>query len=488
MDTKNVIATLSQNLLDEVKKIMKKEKAEKSEKGESEADEKREHCSEALKGDQHKIDANKNGKVDAHDFHLLRKKKKKVAETYTALKNGEEISEEEVEEAVKEPYAVGMAAAMKATGDKPPLKKSTIMKAHKIAKKIKEDTEEVSEDAEQIDELSTKKLSDYRNKSLSNLEKREKKLKDGLGHGLRMTGSDDEERKIANRVSGIHTSSAKLKAKTGKYNPHPTVGQRIKKALKIEEVELTQEEVEQIDEISAGLARRAADKAYDLGAAERRKTRGNDASPLEKKRNIQGRNFDRYANKKEMANEQAEQIDELSPKTLGSYVKRASTQAFGKGYTGGSMMVRGDMNRDKEEENIGKKTVDKGVRRLAGISKATDKLTKEEQEFIDSLNAMELDEGRGRPPKEGSEAWKKRQAEGAAAADEPRQHPIQQLERIKRDMRGGGDFLHKDGSTHHVKGGDAAKLLDKYHGLKPAEKEDMQREIHGSHAGLKKHL
>ena len=35
--------------------------------------------SEELKGDQHKIDANKNGKVDAHDFHLLRKKKK-VAE------------------------------------------------------------------------------------------------------------------------------------------------------------------------------------------------------------------------------------------------------------------------------------------------------------------------------------------------------------------------------------------------------------------------
>ena len=34
---------------------------------------------EALKGAQHKIDANKNGKVDAHDFELLRKKKK-VAE------------------------------------------------------------------------------------------------------------------------------------------------------------------------------------------------------------------------------------------------------------------------------------------------------------------------------------------------------------------------------------------------------------------------
>jgi hypothetical protein len=34
---------------------------------------------EALEGNQHKIDANKNGKVDAHDFQLLRKKKK-VAE------------------------------------------------------------------------------------------------------------------------------------------------------------------------------------------------------------------------------------------------------------------------------------------------------------------------------------------------------------------------------------------------------------------------
>jgi hypothetical protein len=38
----------------------------------------------------------------------------------------------------KNKYAIGMAAAMKATGDKPPLKKSTITKAHKIADKIKE--------------------------------------------------------------------------------------------------------------------------------------------------------------------------------------------------------------------------------------------------------------------------------------------------------------------------------------------------------------
>ena len=45
-------------------------------------------------------------------------------------------------EKVDEPYAVGMAQAMKSTGDKPPLKKSTITKAHDIAKSIKKDQKE----------------------------------------------------------------------------------------------------------------------------------------------------------------------------------------------------------------------------------------------------------------------------------------------------------------------------------------------------------
>jgi translation elongation factor EF-G len=42
-------------------------------------------------------------------------------------------------EVAKNPYAIGMAAAMKSTGDKPPLAKSTIVKAHDIAKSIKKE-------------------------------------------------------------------------------------------------------------------------------------------------------------------------------------------------------------------------------------------------------------------------------------------------------------------------------------------------------------
>ncbi len=37
---------------------------------------------EELKGNQHKIDANKNGKIDSHDFELLRSKKKKMTEGF----------------------------------------------------------------------------------------------------------------------------------------------------------------------------------------------------------------------------------------------------------------------------------------------------------------------------------------------------------------------------------------------------------------------
>ena len=43
---------------------------------------------------------------------------------------------EDIKEAVDNPYAVGMAVAKKMKNDEPPLKKSTITKAHDIAKSI----------------------------------------------------------------------------------------------------------------------------------------------------------------------------------------------------------------------------------------------------------------------------------------------------------------------------------------------------------------
>ena len=68
--------------------------------------------------------------------HVIRIPVEKLADY---KKKGYVEAESFVPEAANEPYAIGMAAAMKATGDTPPLKKSTITKAHDIAKKVKEE-------------------------------------------------------------------------------------------------------------------------------------------------------------------------------------------------------------------------------------------------------------------------------------------------------------------------------------------------------------
>jgi len=65
------------------------------------------------------------GKISPQEFEVLRKFQQK-----TKINVG-------IREADKNPYAIGMASAMKSTGDKPPLKKSTINKAHAIARAIK---------------------------------------------------------------------------------------------------------------------------------------------------------------------------------------------------------------------------------------------------------------------------------------------------------------------------------------------------------------
>lgn len=65
------------------------------------------------------------GKITPQEFEVLRKFQRQ-----TKINVG-------IREADANPYAIGMSQAMKSTGDKPPLKKSTINKAHAIARSIK---------------------------------------------------------------------------------------------------------------------------------------------------------------------------------------------------------------------------------------------------------------------------------------------------------------------------------------------------------------
>lgn len=72
--------------------------------------------------------------------------------------------------------------------------------------------------------------------------------------------------------------------------------------------------------------------------------------------------------------EEAEQLDELSPKTLSSYAKKAVNQTFSKGVAGGMGLA----SSNKEDEASGHRQVNKAAKRMAGAQKAISKLTKED--------------------------------------------------------------------------------------------------------------
>lgn len=183
---------------------------------------------EALKGDQHKIDANKNGKVDAHDFHLLRKKKK------------------------------------------------------------------VAEEAEELDELSKSTMGAYTKKAAADFSARKPKM-----------GYDGQLKKMQNRTVGVNRALDKM------YG----------------------EEAEQIDEISAEKKDAYAQKA------------GKQLSGLFAKSNTAD-GARKYYNRKnavrKIANEEAEQIDEIldTPKKAADYKAKAEKSFKDNIWKGGEKAVR----------------------------------------------------------------------------------------------------------------------------------------------------
>jgi transposase-like protein len=65
---------------------------------------------------------------------------------------------------------------------------------------------------------------------------------------------------------------------------------------------------------------------------------------------------------------------------------------------------------------------------------------------------------------------------------------MNQLQKAKTSMTGGTTINFTHGDSKHVSGTHAARLLDKYAGMKPNEKEDFQKKIGHSHEKLKSEL
>jgi hypothetical protein len=453
----------------------------------------------------------------------------------------------------------------------------------------------IKEELEELDELSAKKLTDYTAAA-----------SDASKHKNLSTA------KLDKRYGSMALAHEKVRARHAKvaaegYMPtadEPTEANK-KTAQKVRDMMAKEKkpvkEDTQIDELSknAMLKYLSANKKSDKAAQEK-----GDYSKSDKRMrgtDVAVRKYTASPNSKYVrvpATEEAEQIDELSKATLGSYIKKATNQAFNKGFAGGANLSRG-----QEHEKEGEGQVNKAAKRVIGVNKAVNKLTKEEQDFVDALNndmfeeveldeahdgyktnsekskfnsghraklmnpegkpaylsqksyntpahakaaakfygsimhlpirtidskmsdynkaydakhgdvkeSVELDEARGRPRKAGAKDFTihpktKEKLMHNNPADmktievlqkngilekpkiEAGQHIMNQLSKAKTSMLGGSKIHFTHGDSKEVSGTHAAKILTKYAGMRPNEKEDFQKFVGHSHENLMKHV
>ena len=254
---------------------------------------------EALKGNQHKIDKNKNNKIDAEDFKLLRK-------------------EENVDEALK--------------GNQHKIDKNKNNKIDAEDFKILRKEETVEEGIKDIAKKAFKALTG---------------------------GSDEDHLKSLQKRMGL--------PQTGK-KPEPQ-----------------KEEVEQIEELNkstlSSYVKKAnqstRDAAMNLGYKAGRKEGGAEFTGTLAKRRT---GIERASDK--LAKEEVEQIDELSKSTLGSYVKKATSDAVVSRKIGTDFEHRASRAKSTSTKDASNRLSDRfndmSKKRQSGVGKAVERLTKEE--------------------------------------------------------------------------------------------------------------
>ncbi len=269
---------------------------------------------EELKGNQHKIDANKNGKIDSHDFKLLRSKKKKMTEGLSfaeqliesmyGKKSALPIDEKEMSDTQKKKKEDIVMSMKKDTAG---LKKrygsrwKDVMYATATKQAMKE---EVDEFEEEIDP-------DVRTKDAISGANKPTKQKDDVG-----PGADSRSTKVkfkAGPMSEGHEDEKEDEGHEDEKEDKALVKKMVKKdALK---------EDEQLDELSKDTLSSYLQKRGSMVSSRSKNNKGNENMV---------RAVNKMANKK--TNEEVEQLDELSHDTLRSYVDKAKKENLpGKG-------------------------------------------------------------------------------------------------------------------------------------------------------------
>ena len=381
--------------------------------------------------------------------------------------------------------------------------------------------------AEQIDELSKEKMGRYINKAKDSIDTASYRQGHKEAHG---SSSKPLEKKLTKRHKGIETAVKKLtkeeseqidelskdtmgryinKAATKMGSQGVTAGLKIaadekssknfkdmgkrEKGIKLAVSKLTKEEqdfidslndadIEQIDELSVVGLDKYHKKAYQsmFDKDSDKKTVAKRKKGMDTAYNKAG-----FGKAKVYATEES-QIDELSNKTLKTYVGNAYND-----------YVKKSANRMPGEDET-----DAMKKRKKSLNLAHKKLAKEE---------AEITEARGRPRKAGAKDFtihpktkeklmhnnpadmariERLQKNGILEKPkvEAGQHIMNQLRKAKTSMLGGSKINFTHGDSKEVSGTHAAKILTKYAGMRPNEKEDFQKFVGHSHENLMKHV
>jgi hypothetical protein len=313
------------------------------------------------------------------------------------------------------------------------------------------------EEVEQIDELSKDALASYTVNAARDLPR----LAGKRQAEIRKTGIGASDRKIKNRIKGIDTAADRLR----------------------------NEEVEQIDELSkATLGRyinKAATKIGSQGVTAGLKIAADEKSSKNFKDMGKREKGIATAVKKLTKEEQdfidalndadLEQIDELSGATLGSYVAKSRKDEADRREKG--IKIRDEIRKQtglRVGTPIDRKIHSSTTGRAAGQRMAVKKLTG--QARVNAKEEVELEEGRGRPPKEGSAAWHAKQKQ---ANDDMVSLGMQlrKAKSINKKVR----FM--DNKEHDIHPNHINRFEDHMAARRTTqEKDKFQRQAHKSHA------
>lgn len=375
----------------------------------------------------------------------------KVIHNYLSGKKVSSLKEEsvvvnELGEKVANPYAIGMATAMKKAGDTPPLKKSTIVKGHEIAKSImkKEAMDPVGKADADIDNDGDVDKSD------KYLHARRK----AIGKAIRKEGVElgEVSQELATRAYGRRARDAFEYGDVGADKEADISYDKSQKTL---------------SKIKKKYGKTGVDKAYQQSSA-------------------------LVFGGKKPYKEEVEELDELDKKTLGSYIKKSSNDLT---------HIQRDIGDTADMKSPEYKKLSKlRSNRKAGISSAVNRLTKEEADQLDELSPNTLHKyiKKATPevaaraisavaPNQSAETKKHASKLGKRIAGitsasgrlSDKANQYEEVEMIDEAVKVGALSLH-DGSSVNVTRAMADTLNAVFEQLTPANRAKMEQKLHTS--------